>query len=438
MALSFVLFTASLILILSNGLPMSLAMSAGFVIFLTLGLFRGHTLRDLLLYSFRGAMGSLIVVRVMLTIGILTGLWRSAGTFAILTAWGLRAITPDLFILAAFILSCVLSYALGTSFGTVSTLGIALITLARSGGADPLITAGAIMSGIHFGDRGSPSSSCLHLVTSLTGTDPYDNVKNFMKSALVPLAISLIFYAVLSFMNPLRGLNNETLHELESAFNLSPLAILPAVIMLVLPLLRVNIFIAFLVSIAAAFTCSITLQGMTVTGALLCAFRGFHAPTSEGIRALFNGGGFTSMIETSLALILSGTFLGIFDGTGMLEGLHGKLSRCINTFGAYPVILVTGTIANSLFCNQTVGVLMTSQLMKKPYSENNINNKKLAWDLADSTVITAPLIPWCLACYFPLSVMNSGLGALFYSCYLYLIPLCRLVRAKIVSRKPAH
>ncbi|MBR0204087.1 MAG: sodium:proton antiporter, partial [Synergistaceae bacterium] len=173
---AFILFIAALILVLYFGLPMSLAMFAGFIIFLALGLVRGHRLKDLLIYSFNGAKDSLIVVRVMLVIGILTGLWRSSGTFAILTAWGLRVITPDLFILAAFILSCILSYALGTSFGTVSTLGIALITLARSGGADPLITAGAVMSGIHFGDRGSPSSSCLHLVTSLTGTNPYDNV----------------------------------------------------------------------------------------------------------------------------------------------------------------------------------------------------------------------------------------------------------------------
>ena len=418
---AFILFIAALILVLYFGLPMSLAMFAGFIIFLALGLVRGHRLKDLLIYSFNGAKDSLIVVRVMLVIGILTGLWRSSGTFAILTAWGLRVITPDLFILAAFILSCILSYALGTSFGTVSTLGIALITLARSGGADPLITAGAVMSGIHFGDRGSPSSSCLHLVTSLTGTNPYDNVKNFMKSALIPLVISLIFYAVLSYMNPLQGFNDNTLNELDSAFNLSPV-----IIMLVLPLVQVNIFIAFLASIIAAFVCSIFIQDMTITNALSCALNGYH--DSEGIRVLFNGGGLTSMIETSLALIFSGTFLGIFEGTGMLEGLHEKISVHIKTFGAYPVILVNGTIANSLFCNQTVGVLMTSQIMKKPYLDNNMSMKTLAWDLADSTVITAPLIPWCMACYFPLNVMNESFYALIYSCYLYLIPLCRLIK----------
>ena len=429
---AFILFIASLILVLYFDFPMSLAMFAGFIIFLALGLIRGHRFKDLLIYSFNGAKSSLIVVRVMLVIGILTGLWRSSGTFAILTAWGLRIITPDLFILAAFVLSCILSYALGTSFGTVSTLGIALITLARSGGADPLITAGAVMSGIHFGDRGSPSSSCLHLVTSLTNTNPYDNVKNFMKTALIPLIISFIFYAVLSYMNPLQGFNDHTLHELEAAFNLNPVIIIPAVIMLVLPLIRVNIFIAFLVSIIAAFLCSIFIQDMTIIYALYCALNGYH--DSEGIKILFNGGGLASMIETSSALIFSGTFLGIFEGTGMLKGLHEKISRQIKTFGAYPVILVNGIIANSLFCNQTVGVLMTSQIMKKPYLDNNISMNNLAWDLSDSTVITAPLIPWCMACYFPLNVMNESFYALIYSCYLYLIPLCRLIKKFPPSR----
>ena len=194
LAVAFTLFIASVVLTLYYNYPISLAMTAGFILFFMAGFHRGYSVRDLLAMSLKGAKDSLIVVRVLLTIGVLTGLWRSAGTFAILVSLGLKAITPSMFILAAFILPCVLSYALGTSFGTAGTLGVALMTLARSGGADPIITAGAVMSGIHFGDRGSPSSSCLHLVTALTGTEIYSNVRAMMKSALLPLAVSTVFY----------------------------------------------------------------------------------------------------------------------------------------------------------------------------------------------------------------------------------------------------
>lgn len=374
--------------------------------------------------ALEGVISSLIVIRVMLTIGVLTGLWRSAGTFALLTSWGLRAITPSLFVLVAFLMSCILSYALGTSFGTAGTLGVALMTLARSGGVSPIITAGAIMSGIFFGDRGSPASSCAHLVASLTGTGLYANVRAMMRTALIPLILSVIFYSIMSYMNPLNAINTDTLSELSHAFRLDIIIASPAVLMLLLPLFRVNIFIAFLVSITAAFICTITIQGYSVLEALKVAVMGLHV--SGGVKALFNGGGLVSMIRTCIILVFSGAFAGILDGTGILAGLQGKISAMIQRFGVFPVILLVGTGANAVFCNQTAGVIMTIQLMKKLYADSTA----LALDVANSAVITAPLVPWCIAGSVPLDMMDVNFSAMGYACYLYLIPLCYALTQK--------
>ena len=428
LAVAFTLFIASVVLTLYYNYPISLAMTAGFILFFMAGFHRGYSVRDLLAMSLKGAKDSLIVVRVLLTIGVLTGLWRSAGTFAILVSLGLKAITPSMFILTAFIMPCVLSYALGTSFGTAGTLGVALMTLARSGGADPIITAGAVMSGIHFGDRGSPSSSCLHLVTALTGTEIYSNVRAMMKSALLPLAVSTVFYFVLSLRNPLVNFSSETLDELSSAFNLSYVAVSPAVIMLVLPMFRLNIFIAFVSSIIAALVISVMIQGYSISDALSVAIFGLHS--DAGIKAIFNGGGLISMVGMCLVLVISGTFSGIFSGTGMLDGLQEKLSAMIKRFGEYPVILSVGTMMNAIFCNQTVGVIMTVNLFRKPYSDNGISREDFVLDLSNSTVITAPLVPWCIACSVPLSMMGEGVKVIPYACYLYMIPITFLLTKK--------
>lgn len=425
LALAFTLFIVSVILTLSCGLPMWLAMSAGFMLFFMAGRKSGYRIPQLLGMSLAGAKSSLIVVRVLLTIGVMTGLWRSAGTFAALVALGLEAVTPSMFVLAAFVLPCVLSYALGTSFGTAGTLGVALMTIARGGGVDPVITAGAVMSGIHFGDRGSPSSSCLHLVTALTRTEIFANVRAFMKSQLMPLIISFAFYLMLSVRNPLASFSPEMLGELSQAFNLSYVALLPAVIMLVLPFFRVRIFSAFLASIVTAFAISVWLQGCSVTEAVRAAVFGLHY--EGGIRALFNGGGLASMIPMCLVLVISGTFSGIFDGTGMLGGLQEKLSAMMGRFGAYPVLLVTGTLMDAVFCNQTVGVIMTAQLFRRPYADARITDEAFAVNLADGPVITAPIIPWCIACSVPLSMLGADFGAMGYACYLWLIPCWRLL-----------
>ena len=423
LALAFLIFAVSMIGVLMTGHAMSWAMLAGLAAFLWVGHRRGFPMRNLLRMSGRGARDSLIVVRVMLTIGVLTGLWRSAGTFAILTAWGLQLIKPGFFVLAAFLLSCVISYAIGTSLGTAGTMGVALLTLARSGGVDELVTAGAVLSGIYFGDRGSPASSCANLVAALTSTELYDNIRLMMRTALLPLTLSLVFYAAVSMHNPMLGAENAMLRALTLDFYLHPLALMPALVMLVLPLFKVGVLRSFLASIAAAFACTVWLQGMDIPGALSCAALGYRAPANT-IRAIFNGGGLASMLELCLTLVISGAYSGIFEGTRMLEGVQAHIEGLLARFGAFPVTLAIGTASNAVFCNQTVGVMMTNQMMGRPYERRGLGRPELAQDISNSTVPTAGLIPWCIGCSVPLAMMGTSPRAIPWAVYIYLLPLC--------------
>ena len=109
LTLAFAVFAALMAGSLACGYSMLWALAAGFAGFMGVGLRRGFALPSLLRMAWRGVRESLIVVRVMLTIGVLTGLWRAAGTFALLAAWGLRLLSPSTFILSAFLLSCTLS-----------------------------------------------------------------------------------------------------------------------------------------------------------------------------------------------------------------------------------------------------------------------------------------------------------------------------------------
>ena len=399
---------------------------AGFAVFLGVGLRRGFAFFDLLRMARGGVKESSIVIRILLTVGVLTGLWRSAGTFAVLTAWGLQLITPSLFIVAAFLLPCALSYAIGTSFGTAGTMGVALMTLARSGGVNELAAAGAILSGIYFGDRASPASSCANLVAALTGTELYGNVRFMMRTALLPLLLSLGFYLVLSLNDPMTGMTglDRTGPVSESlGFNLSAWAALPALFMLVLPFFGVKIYPTFLTSIVCAFLCALFLQEQSLGEALRCALMGFHAPEGSA-RAAFNGGGLVSMLEICAVLVLSGSYSGIFGGTGMIEGLENRIAKGIGRWGAYPLTLLTGTLGNAIFCNQTIGVMVTVQAVRQPYERQGLSRTELAQDVANSTVVTAGLIPWCLGCSVPLTMLGVSARAIPYAVYLWLLPVC--------------
>ena len=155
----------------------------GYIAFTAAGVKTGHPLSDVVRMSGRGVKRTLPLIAILLLIGMMTGLWRDCGTIVTFVYYGVQFIRPQLFLLVTFLLTCLLSYALGTSFGVAGTAGVIFMVLARSGGVDPVITAGVILSGIYFGDRCSFASSCASLMSALTGTRLYDNVPAMLKSA---------------------------------------------------------------------------------------------------------------------------------------------------------------------------------------------------------------------------------------------------------------
>ena len=120
------------------------------------------------------------------------------------------------------------------------------MALARGGGANELVAAGAIMSGIYFGDRCSPASSCANLVASLTGTELYDNIRLMMKTSLAAVGCCGLFYYLLSLTYPMPRADSGMILSLEKSFDLTPWVIVPAIIMFVMPLLKVRSLYAFL------------------------------------------------------------------------------------------------------------------------------------------------------------------------------------------------
>ena len=148
----FALFLAAMLFCLVKDFSLAWALLFALVLFFALGLRRGYGAKALVKMAWSKMPKSMIVLRILFFIGLLTGLWRSCGTIAFFIYHGIRVITPSLFILVAFLLTVLLSYALGTSFGVASTAGVVLMALARSGGVSEAVTAGVILSGIYFGE----------------------------------------------------------------------------------------------------------------------------------------------------------------------------------------------------------------------------------------------------------------------------------------------
>lgn len=432
LTICFLLFLALVAVCLAAGWSVAWALLGGFFLFWLLGRHLGFTRSQLWKMAWTKCKKSLIVVEIILLIGIITGLWRASGTIAYCIVKGVSLVTPELFLVAAFLLCAALSYVLGTSYGVCSTMGVILMALARSGGVDTAAAAGVILSGAYFGDRCSPASSAASLVAAVTETDLYRNVRQMLRTGLLPTLLTLGAYVLLSRAHPLQQMDASALSSLNQSFVISWPALLPAAVMFLLPLVKVPIKAAMGASIAVAAALALSVQGFSLSEVLAMTWSGYH-PADGALDAVLGGGGITSMTASYIIVSLAGLYSGILEGTEALSPLNRKAEALAVRVGRFPAMVLVSTLCAAVLCNQAVASMMGEQLLGRCYSDR----EELAIDIENSAIMTAGLIPWSIACSIPLSMLGAGNAAIFYALLLWLTPLCYFFTKRFFYRGKA-
>ena len=217
------------------------ALLAGLVIFTLHGRQQGFSWKELGKMIGAGVKTSASVLLVFPLIGMLTALWRACGTLPFIICCAVDLIRPQILLLMTFLLNCGVSMLTGTAFGTAATMGTICVSVGMSMGMDPVLLGGAMLSGVFFGDRCSPVSTSALLVSELTETNIYDNIKRMLKTALVPFLLSCGIYAALGMLKSGGGAAGELWPLDGREMALHWVMCLPAVLILALSLLRVKV-----------------------------------------------------------------------------------------------------------------------------------------------------------------------------------------------------
>jgi NhaC family Na+:H+ antiporter len=416
------LFSAILLICIILKISIIYALLSGLLIFCIYGKMKEYSYRDLAKMILSGIKTAKSILIVFVLIGMLTALWRAGGTIPVIISYAVRLIRPSTIVLMSFLLNCGVSMLTGTAFGTAATMGVICMTMAVSMGTDPVFVGGAILSGVFFGDRCSPVSTSALLVSELTDTDIFDNIKKMLHTALVPFLLASFIYAAVGLFSNNIG-NPVDLNQLLSReINLHWSAIIPAIIILVLSGFHVNVKIAMSVSIVASVFICLFVQEMDIMDVIRVAIRGFSARDQE-VAVMLNGGGILSMLKVMAIITISSSYAGIFKKTGLLNHIKElliKLSAKITPFGG---MLVTSVVASMVACNQTLAIMLTHQLCK----DIEPDPKKLAIYLENSVVVIAPLIPWSIAGAVPLASVGAPTSSILVAFFLYLLPICYLL-----------
>ncbi len=365
-------------------------------------------------------------IMILITVGILIGAWMVSGTIPYLVYIGLKVINPKFIIITSFLVTVVLSVSTGTSWGSVGTVGAALMSVAAGMGA-PL----AAVAGAYFGDKMSPLSDSTNMTAIATGTNLYKHIGHMFYTTIPGFIISCIVYLIagLSFETDATVVEvHEIIAVLQELYNMSmPVGIIlliPPVIIITGSLLKKPTVPIMIISSVVAIIIAVTIQGFSFLEATTSVVSGFKmdllgfsidpSAMPTAIPNLLQRGGMVSMMGSTLMAICGFTLIGALTLSGSLDVILTKVMKNIKGTGnlvLLTVILGAGII--TLIGEATVTFLMVGGMLRQEYIKRGLETKNLSRTLEDSITIIEPLVPWSLAGVFMMSTL--GVETLSYA-----------------------
>ncbi|QYR62348.1 Na+/H+ antiporter NhaC family protein [Fusobacterium polymorphum] len=418
--IAILLFSLSLIVSLLLNFSVVYALIIGYIIFISYGLIKGYSLKVLIKKSFEGIMTVKNILLVFILIGMITALWRASGTIAFIVYIGSKLISPSILIFLTFLFCAVLSVLIGTSLGTAATMGVICASIGKTMGVNPYYVGGAVLSGIYFGDRCSPMSTSALLIAELTKTNLYTNIKLMIKTSVIPFIVTCLFYLLLGFKSTVSNISVDVTEIFKQNYNLNIVVIIPAILIIILSILKINVKKTMLVSIVISFIIAMFIQRDNIVALINYCIFGYHHP-NERLNLMMKGGGILSMVNVSLIVGISSSYSGIFKETKMLVSLKKHLKDFSKKTSSYFVIFLSSIISGAIACNQSLGTILTNELCGEL-----VEKQKISIILENTVILLVGLIPWNIAMDVPLKTLDIGIMSGLFAFYLYFLPLWNL------------
>ncbi|MDD4569910.1 MAG: Na+/H+ antiporter NhaC [Tepidanaerobacteraceae bacterium] len=438
-AITALLLVIAVILIsIKTALVLETALVLGATAAALVALYLGYSWEDIekgMIDGIRNGLGACII---LIVIGIVVGTWILGGTIQTMIYYGLKLLTPQIFLPVGFMLCALTSLLIGSSFGTIATMGIVLMGVAEGLSIPRAITAGAIVAGAMFGDKVSPLSDSTNLTAAMTGTRLFDHVRSMLYVSGPSAIISFIIYSFIGRGYAAAGSVDfgtveSILSTLSNNFNISLLTLVPPAIVITLSVLKVPAIVALMISFMSAGIFSMITQGASLAGVIEAGANGFVSNTGhELIDKLLTQGGINSMMST-VAIIMAGTAMGgILEKCGILQVLLDTLMKYIkkprdlilaSLAGAYIMLLATGEMM--------VSIIVPGRTLEPAFKKMKIHTSVLSRTLETGATLMCGALPWGVASVYAQNVLDVGLDYIPY-CYLpFIAPIIAIIYAFI-------
>jgi NhaC family Na+:H+ antiporter len=337
---------------------------------------------------------------ILMVVGMLIGAWIAAGIVPAMIYYGLMILSPGIFLVSSCIISGIVSLATGSSWTTAGTIGIALVGVGMGLGLNPAMVAGSIVSGAYFGDKMSPLSDTTNMAPAVAGSNLFDHIRHMIWTVTPSLVIALVIYALMGIKGLGGGTDMNAVAELQNAltesFNISPLLLIPPVLVIVMVALKTPAIPGLLGGAVLGVIMGIIFQGVPLSDWFGLLHYGYESVTGNAdIDDLLTRGGMDSMMWTVNLIICAMMFGGVMDSAGMLASLAEAMLKFAKSVGALvTVTIVSCIVANIIAADQYLSIILPGRMYKETFEDMRLKSKNLSRCLEDSGTLTSPLVPW--------------------------------------------
>ncbi len=382
-----------------------------------IGIRLGYKWKDILEGIVSSISGSMQAIIILLLIGALSGTWLISGVVPAMIYYGLDILQPSYFLVAACIISSVISLASGSSWSTIATVGIALLAIGKVLGFSEGWIAGAIISGAYFGDKMSPLSDTTNLAPAMSGTDLITHIRYMAYTTIPSIAISLIVFLVVGW-NFESGSNTTDLIEVQNIiaqkFNIHLGLFLVPIFVIALIVKKVKAIPALFLGTLAGVLFAVIFQPEILQNlsanytdtklvaakyyrVIIDAMAGTVKIQSENaiISNLLASDGMAGMLNTVWLITCAMIFSGVMEKTELLKAISNSIVR----YAKSDTSLVGSTVFSCVFFNLTasdqyLAIVVPGKMFSEAYKNQGLAPENLSRTLEDSGTVTSVLIPW--------------------------------------------
>ncbi len=394
----------------SNQMVLILSAALAAIVAIRLG-HKYETLHKGIVKAIGSAMSAILI---LLLIGALAGTWLLSGIVPSMIYYGLQILNPTIFLVAACIVSAIVSLATGSSWSTVATLGVALLGIGRTLGIPEGIIGGAIISGAYFGDKMSPLSDTTNLAPAMAGTDLFTHIRYMAWTTVPSISIALIIFLMIGLFRSQDGIINDiepVLAAIDGTFKVTPWLFLVPALVITLIVRKVPALPALLAGTLAGAAFALVFQPHIIehvsgiddnfaVAAYVAIMQAMYTDISVTtdhamVSSLLETGGMSGMLNTVWLIICAMIFGGIMESSGLLRRITESVIKLAHNTGS----LVASTAGTCIFFNitasdQYLAIVVPGRMFADTYKERGLSPQNLSRTLEDSGTVTSVLVPW--------------------------------------------